>query len=153
LTPQKVERLGVGEALLVGREPGLRAFPALVDRRAVRLQAADILRSYFGFALPSGVLISELTAAQKQIVQITRALLHEPTTLVFDEPTAALVTREAEILFALIRRLRSEGITIIYVSHYLAEIENLCDSVTVLRSGRDVAVVDPRRLPPTPSPR
>jgi ribose transport system ATP-binding protein len=113
LTPQKVERLGVhfihqdrllppsftvGEALFLGCEPGLRAFPALVDRRAMRLQAADILRNYFGFALPSGVLISELTAAQKQIVQITRALLHEPTTLVFDEPTAALVTREAEIL-------------------------------------------------------
>jgi ribose transport system ATP-binding protein len=63
---------------------------------------------------------------------------------VFDEPTAALVTREAEILFALIRRLRSEGITIVYISHYLAEIENLCDSVTVLRNGKDVAVVDPR---------
>jgi ribose transport system ATP-binding protein len=162
LTPQKVERLGVhfihqdrllppsftvGEALFLGREPRLRAFPAVVNRRAMRLQAADILRDYFGFALPSGALISELTAAQKQIVQITRALLHEPTTLVFDEPTAALVTREAEILFALIRRLRSEGITIIYISHYLAEIENLCDSVTVLRNGKDVAVVDPRTTP------
>ena len=162
LTPQKVERLGVhfihqdrllppsftvGEALFLGREPRLRGFPAVVDRRAMRLQAADILRDYFGLALPSGVLISELTAAQKQIVQITRALLHNPSTLVFDEPTAALVTREAEILFTLIRRLRSEGITIVYISHYLAEIENLCDSVTVLRNGRDVAVVDPRTTP------
>jgi ribose transport system ATP-binding protein len=162
LTPQRVERLGVhfihqdrllppsftvGEALFLGREPRLRAFPVLVDRRAMRLKAADILRDYFGLALPSGVLVSELTAAQKQIVQITRALLHEPSTLVFDEPTAALVTREAEILFALIRRLRSEGITIVYISHYLAEIENLCDSVTVLRNGKDVAVVDPRTTP------
>jgi ribose transport system ATP-binding protein len=159
LTPQRVERVGVhfihqdrllppsftvGEALFLGREPRLRAFPAAVDRRAMRLQAADILRDYFGLALPSGVLISELTAAQKQIVQITRALLHNPSILVFDEPTAALDTREAEILFALIRRLRSEGITIVYISHYLAEIENLCDSVTVLRNGKDVAVVNPR---------
>src|ERR1700722_625402 len=159
LTPPKAEGLGihfihqdrllppsftVGEALFLGREPRLRAFPALVDRRAMRHQAADVLRDYFGLALRSGVLVSELTAAQKQIVQITRALLHSPSTLVFDEPTAALVTREAEILFALIRRLRSEGITIVYISHYLAEIENLCDSVTVLRNGKDVAVVDPR---------
>jgi ribose transport system ATP-binding protein len=162
LTPQKAERLGihfihqdrllppsftVGEALFLGREPRLRAFPPVIDRRAMRRQAAGMLRDYFGLALPSGVLISELTAAQKQIVQITRALLHSPSTLVFDEPTAALVTREAEILFALIRRLRSEGITIVYISHYLAEIENLCDSVTVLRNGKDVAVVDPRTTP------
>ena len=163
LTPQTAERLGVhfihqdrllppsftvGEALFLGREPRVRAFPALVDRRAMRRQAAEVLYDYFGVVLPAGVLISELTAAQKQIVQITRALLHGPSTLVFDEPTAALVTREAEILFALIRRLRSEGITIIYISHYLAEIENLCDSVTVLRNGRDVAVVDPRVISP-----
>jgi ribose transport system ATP-binding protein len=162
LTPQKVERLGihfihqerllppsltVGEALFLGREPRLRAFPLVIDRRAMRRRAADILRDYFGLALPSQVLISELTAAQKQIVQIIRALLHNPLTLVFDEPTAALVTREAEILFALIRRLRSEGMTIVYISHYLAEIENLCDSVTVLRNGKDVAVVDPRTTP------
>lgn len=162
LTPQKAERLGihfihqdrllppsftVGEALFLGREPRLRAFPPVIDRRAMRRQAAGMLRDYFGLALPAGVLISELTAAQKQIVQITRALLHNPSTLVFDEPTAALVTREAEILFALIRRLRSEGITIVYISHYLAEIENLCDSVTVLRNGKDVAVVDPRTTP------
>jgi ribose transport system ATP-binding protein len=162
LTPEKAERLGihfihqdrllppsftVGEALFLGREPRLRALPVLVDRRAMRRQAVDILRDYFGLVLPSGVLISDLTAAQKQIVQITRALLHSPSTLVFDEPTAALVTREAEILFSLIRRLRSEGITIIYISHYLAEIENLCDSVTVLRNGKDVAMVDPRTTP------
>jgi ribose transport system ATP-binding protein len=59
--------------------------------------------------------------------------------LVFDEPTAALVRRETDILFRLIRRLRDEGITIIYISHYLNEIEALCDHVTVLRNGQSVA--------------
>ncbi len=89
--------------------------------------------------LPKNALIGELSTAERQIVQITRALLHQPKVLVFDEPTAALVRREAEILFRLIRRLRDEGVTIIYISHYLNEIEELCDHVTVLRNGLDVA--------------
>ncbi|MGO7917391.1 sugar ABC transporter ATP-binding protein, partial [Rhizobium ruizarguesonis] len=69
----------------------------------------------------------------------TRALLNQPKVLVFDETTAALVRREADILFRLIRRMRDEGVTIIYISHYMNEIEELCDHVTVLRNGLDVA--------------
>jgi ribose transport system ATP-binding protein len=162
LTPQRVEALGihfihqdrllppsltVGEALLLGHEITVSRFLPLLNRRAMQRRASEILRSYFDIALPPGALISELTTAQKQIVQITRALLSNPRILVFDEPTAALVRREADILFALIRRLRAEGITVIYISHYLAEIEALCDTVTVLRNGRDVATVDPHRTP------
>ena len=86
-------------------------------------RAGEILGDYFGVRLPNSALISELSTAEKQIVQITRALLDQPKVLVFDEPTAALVRREADILFRLIRRLRDEGVTIIYISHYLNEIE------------------------------
>ena len=161
LTPHEVERLGihfihqdrllvpsftVGEALFLGREPRLRGLPFL-DRRGMQRRAAEILHDYFGLTLPAGALISTLTTAQKQIVQITRALLDKPSVLVFDEPTAALVRREADILFALIRRLKAEGITVIYISHYLNEIEELCDRVTVLRNGVDVATVDARTTP------
>lgn len=153
LTPRLVERLGihfihqdrllvpvftVGEALFLGREPRLGPTPFL-DRRAMRVRADEILDRYFGVHLPHDALISSLSTAQKQIVQITRALLDHPRVLVFDEPTAALVRREAEILFGLIRRLRDEGVTIIYISHYLGEIEDLCDTVTVLRNGRVAA--------------
>ncbi|CAM5770320.1 ribose import ATP-binding protein RbsA 1 [Labrys miyagiensis] len=162
LTPHHVERLGihfihqdrllvpsftVGEALLLGQEITLaprtvgRVIP-LLNRRAMQRHAAEILKNYFDLTLPPGALISSLTTAQKQIVQITRALLRKPSVIVFDEPTAALVRREADILFALIRRLRDEGITIVYISHYLNEIEALCDRVTVLRNGKDVASLD-----------
>jgi ribose transport system ATP-binding protein len=153
LTPHLCEELGihfihqdrllvptftVGEALFLGRETRLAGTP-FIDRRAMQKRASELLANYFGVDLPKNALISELSTAERQIVQITRALLHQPKVLVFDEPTAALVRREAEILFRLIRRLRDEGVTIIYISHYLNEIEELCDHVTVLRNGLDVA--------------
>lgn len=153
LTPHLVETLGihfihqdrllvptftVGEALFLGREPRLAGTPFL-DRRSMQRRAREILANYFDVDLPSNALIGDLSTAERQIVQITRALLNRPKVLVFDEPTAALVRREAEILFRLIRRLRDEGVTILYISHYLNEIEELCDSVTVLRNGLDVA--------------
>jgi ribose transport system ATP-binding protein len=155
LTPHVVEELGihfihqdrllvptftVGEALFLGREPRIEGTPFL-DRRNMQRRANGILDDYFGVKLANGALISELLTAQKQIVQIARALLNQPKILVFDEPTAALVRREADILFRLIRRLRDEGVTIIYISHYLTEIEELCDHVTVLRNGRTVAAL------------
>ncbi|MDX3925745.1 MAG: sugar ABC transporter ATP-binding protein [Shinella sp.] len=156
LTPHLVEELGihfihqdrllvpsftVGEALFLGREPRIPGTPFL-DRRLMQRRAAEILGRYFGLRLPNSALIAELSTAEKQIIQITRALLNQPKVLVFDEPTAALVHREAEILFRLIRRLRDEGITVVYISHYLNEIEELCDAVTVLRNGRDVATLE-----------
>ncbi|HBF28211.1 sugar ABC transporter ATP-binding protein [Rhizobium sp.] len=152
LSPHRIEKLGihfihqdrllvpsftVGEALFLGHEPRIAGTP-FTNRRAMKRQADAILQDYFGLRLPTNALVSELTTAQKQIVQITRALLAKPKVLVFDEPTAALVRREADILFALIRRLRSEGVTIIYISHYLGEIEDLCDDITVLRNGQVV---------------
>ncbi len=152
LSPHQVEKLGihfihqdrllvpsftVGEALFLGHEPRIAGTPFL-NRRAMKRQAEAILQTYFGLHLPTSTLVADLTTAQKQIVQITRALLAQPKVLVFDEPTAALVRREADILFALIRRLRSEGVTIVYISHYLGEIEALCDDITVLRNGQVV---------------
>lgn len=89
-------------------------------------------------------LIGELSSAEQQMVQIVRALLIKPRVLVFDEPSVALVQREVERLLRIVQRLRDDGLAIVYISHYLQEIEALCDRVTVLRNGRDVAEVSPR---------
>ena len=163
LTPHRAEQLGVhfihqdrllvptftvAESLFLGAEPRRFGLPLLHGAR-MRRRAAEILRDTFDVALPPDALVGELNAAQQQLVQITRALLNRPKVLVFDEPTAALVRREVDSLFAIIGRLRDQGITIVYISHYLHEIQEICGSVTVLRNGTDVGTVDPRATPMT----
>ncbi len=154
--PRAIERLGVhiihqepllvpgftvAEALFLGHEPG---YGPLVSWRAMRRQAEEAIASRFGLVLRGDEPVDALGAAERQIVQITRSLLKRPRVLVFDEPTASLVRSEANRLFAIIRRLREEGAAIVYVSHYLEEVRDLCDAVTVLRNGRNVSTVDPR---------
>jgi len=84
-----------------------------------------------------------LGPAEKKLVQIARALIDDQAQLViFDEPTAPLASGETEQVFKAIRRLQERGISIIYISHYLGEITELCDEVTVFRNGSNVAVMD-----------
>ena len=136
--------LTVGESLFLGREQRTGPF---INRRAMQRRAAELIHEYFDITLPPGALIGELNTAQQQIVQISRALLARPSVLIFDEPTASLVKREVDQLIEIIGRLREQGLSIIYISHYLQEIETLCDAVTVLRNGRDVGTVDPKSTP------
>jgi ribose transport system ATP-binding protein len=159
ISPRVIEQLGVhiihqeallppsftvAEALFLGAEP---SHGPIIAGRRMRRRAEEAIGAFFDLTLPRGALIGELSAAQRQIVQITRALLNKPRVLVFDEPTASLVRREANRLFGLIRRLRDEGTSVVYISHYLEEVRDLCERVTVLRNGRDVATVDPRATP------
>ena len=89
--------------------------------------------------------VGELNSAERQVLQITRALIRQPKILVFDEPSVALVKREVDQLLRIVKRLRDQGLSILYISHYLQEIDSRCEEVTVLRNGRDVAVVQPRQ--------
>ncbi|SNB79672.1 monosaccharide ABC transporter ATP-binding protein, CUT2 family [Arboricoccus pini] len=131
----------VAEALFLGHEVRLGPFLA---RRRMQASAQALMQRYFGRVLPGNRLIAELSTGEQQIVQIVRALLQEPQVLVLDEPTAALVRAEIDHLFEALNRLRAGGMTVVYISHYLSEIEALCDRVTVLRNGQTVATVDPR---------
>ncbi len=160
-SPRLIERLGVhiihqepmlvpgftvAEALFLGDEPRLGAGRSpVVSWRTMRRRAEEAIASRFGLSLRGDTPLDQLGAAERQIVQITRSLLKAPRVLVFDEPTASLVRSEANRLFAIIRRLREEGAAVLYVSHYLEEVRDLCDTVTVLRNGRDVATLDPAR--------
>jgi ribose transport system ATP-binding protein len=83
--------------------------------------------------------VSSLSIAGKQLVEISKALSHEANVLIMDEPTAVLTERETESLFRLIGELKSQGVTVIYISHRLIEVELLCDRATVLRDGHLVA--------------
>lgn len=84
----------------------------------------------------------DLSVAQREQVSIAAALLRDPKILILDEPTASLSEKEAELLFTMIRSLRDQGVTIIYISHYLDEVLDLVDRITVLRDGRLVETRD-----------
>jgi ABC-type sugar transport system ATPase subunit len=129
--------LSVAENIYLGREPGglLGLHRGTMVRDAERLIARLDLHDIGAV----GTSVSALSVARQQLVEITRALSCQTRILVLDEPTSALSQAETEALFTTLRRLRSEDVGIIYISHRLEEILRLADRVTVLRDGRAVA--------------
>ena len=126
----------MAENVFLGRQPVGRF--GLVDRRRMQGETARLL-GRLGVELDPGTPLGELPMASRQLVAIARAVSSSARVLVFDEPTTSLTQRESDLLFAAIRRLRADGIGIVYVSHRMEEIFDLCDRVTVLRDGRHVA--------------
>lgn len=129
------DALSVGENVALGME---------MPPRMVRLEQRirDVSQTY-GLPLDPGRIVGELSAGERQRVEIIRCLLQEPRLLIMDEPTSVLTPQEVEILFATLRKLVSEGVTILYISHKLEEIRQLCDRATILRGGRKVATCRP----------
>jgi ribose transport system ATP-binding protein len=115
-------------------------FGLLNGRRMVREAQATL--AGLGFSLPAEALLSTLTIGQQQLVATARAALRGTRFLIFDEPTAYLTRQEAAQLFALIRRLKGEGVTIVYISHRLEEVFELADRVSILRDGQLIATHD-----------
>jgi ribose transport system ATP-binding protein len=130
---QLVAQLDVTSNILLGIEI-TRAF-GLLDRAAMRSKVEQALaRVEAGFS--PDMLVRDLSIAQRAQVAIAAALMRNPTALILDEPTASLSDREAEHLLGVVRGLRSQGVTVIYISHYLDEVLSLVDRVSVLRDGR-----------------
>jgi L-arabinose transport system ATP-binding protein len=131
----------VAENVYLGALPR-RAGRAL-DRAALnRRVRADLERLGFERVIDPDTLGSRLTPAQRQLVEILRALTTDAKVIAFDEPTSSLSENEVEALFALIRRLREDGLAVIYVSHRMQEIFQLADRIAVLRDGGLVGVRD-----------
>jgi ribose transport system ATP-binding protein len=127
--------LTVGENLFLGREPLNRL--GLIDWAALREESRRNLAAVRQTIDPSTP-VERLGVAQQQMVEIARALSLNARLIVMDEPTGALTDVETAILFEAIRHLRDQGKAIVYISHRLGEIFQICDSVTVLRDGRMV---------------
>ncbi len=129
-----VPNLTVAENLLLGREPVVGGWFGPLRRRALRhLAAAAIERS--GFDLDPDELVADLTRAGRQLVEFTRALDLDARIVILDEPTSALTAEETAGLFTAVRRLTSIGATVIYITHRLDEVAEICDRVLVLRDG------------------
>lgn len=135
-----VQHFTVTESVFMGQE--LSGLDGL-SRRQMKQQTEAFFRDALGTDMDGSTLIRDLGIAERKLVQIARALIDGAAKLVvFDEPTAPLSSGETEKLFAAINKLKERGIAMIYVSHYLAEITDICDRVTVLRNGKNVSVFD-----------
>ena len=132
-----VPDMTVAENIALGREPAGR-FSGLLSHRALRQRSEEEVRE-FGLALPMDVAVRHLGVAAKQQTEIARALAKRARILIMDEPTARLAPHERQQLFAIMRRLAQSGVGIIYISHFLEEIFEIADRVTVLRDGAVVA--------------
>jgi len=129
--------LSVGENFFMGSLP-LKG--GLVDWNLV-FNKTDEFLARRGIAVDSRHLVSELTIARQQLVAIAKVVWQGARVIIFDEPTALLTTAETDMLFEIIRRLRREGKSIVYISHRMEEIFAICDRVTVLKDGRYVATM------------
>ena len=126
----------VAENLFLGREP--RRLGCIVDRAALHRRAAALLHR-LRFRIEPTAAMRSLSLAQTQLVEIAKAISHESTVLIMDEPTSAIGEAEAAILFDAIRTLTAQGVGVIYVSHRLTEIFDIADEYTVFRDGGFVA--------------
>ncbi|HEV3173863.1 MAG TPA: sugar ABC transporter ATP-binding protein [Actinocrinis sp.] len=134
--PEIVPHVSVAENVYLGALP--RRGRVLDKRTLLGQVRADIERHGFSGLLDPRTLGSDLSPAQRQLVEILRALVGEVRVIAFDEPTSSLSDHEVEALFGLIRRLRDGGVAIVYVSHRMPEIFTIADRVAVLRDGRYV---------------
>jgi ribose transport system ATP-binding protein len=130
--------LTVAENMLLGREIIKGGF---IDRTAMIAACQPVLER-LGVNFTPTTIVSTLSMAERQLVEIARALIANSKVLVMDEPTTSLSSRETERLFALVRQLKSEGLAIIYISHRMGEIYELSDRVSVLRDGQYIGTLE-----------
>lgn len=127
--------LSVMENILLGIEPSRHG---LVQWKAMKEQALHAMRTVGLDSIDPEIPVGRLSIAQQQLVEIARAVALKSRVLVLDEPTSSLTAKDVDTLFELVRSLSSQGISVIYISHFLEEVKTLSDRFTVLRDGKSV---------------
>lgn len=128
-----VPNINVAKNLLLGRLPS--KYAGMIDSKKLYSDAKKVLKSVHLNDLNPDELVGTLSVAQQQLIEIAKHVSRESIIMIMDEPTAALPIEDVKTLFTIIRRLKEEGLAIIYISHRLEEIFEVADSVTVLRNG------------------
>jgi ribose transport system ATP-binding protein len=131
--------LSVADNIIVSNPP--QRF-GMIDRKAQRLLAEDALARAGGADIHPSALVKDLPLSRRQIVEIAKALARKPRVLILDEATSALTASDVQTVFEVLKRLRSEGIALLYISHRMHEIAELADDCTVFRNGRNVATYE-----------
>lgn len=132
-----VPYLTVAANIYLGREPRRGARGAFIDEKTMHERASALLRE-LGVELDPGEQVGRLSVARQQIVEIAKALSFNAAVIAMDEPTSALTHAEQERLFGIVRKLKSSGVSVLYISHRMEEIFELADRVTVMRDGQVV---------------
>ena len=127
------DNLDVGANIFLGREPRKHG---LIDKRKIREDSLDLLKRV-GLNVSPDTIVASLPIGQQQLVEIARALSVNARVLIMDEPTSSLSSHEAETLFTVVKDLRRNGVSVIYISHRLGEVKELADRVTVFRDGEN----------------
>ncbi len=135
--------LSVAENLFLGRQP--QRF-GMVSSRSMNNMARELLQQY-GMDIDVGRQLDRFSVAIQQVIAIARAVDLSGKVLILDEPTASLDTHEVEMLFGIVRRLKQRGLGIIFITHFLDQVYEICDRITVLRNGRLVGTRDANGLP------
>jgi ribose transport system ATP-binding protein len=133
----------VAENVYAGHEPRRLG---LVHRAALRRGTRDVFARLGIQHLDPDALVNDLSLADRQLIEIAKALVHDPRVLILDEGTSALAAEEVTKLFKLLRVLREQGLAIIFISHRIPELREIADRITILRDGRDVLVADMARF-------
>jgi ribose transport system ATP-binding protein len=135
------ENLDVAANVYIGREPRKGGALRLVDEKRQREMAAHLLK-LVGANFGPAALVANLSLAQRQLVEIAKALSVEARVVILDEPTSSLPLAETDKLLAVIAGLKARGVSVIFISHRLHEIERVADRVVVLRDGKLVGILD-----------
>jgi ribose transport system ATP-binding protein len=130
-----LDNLDVAANVFLGREPRHRWLP-LIDRRTIHANTAPLLKR-LGLDIPTTARLDRLSLAQQQMVEIAKALSLNARLIILDEPTSSLTLTETERLLALVGELRDQGVSLVYISHRLGEVDRCADRVVVLRDGKN----------------
>ena len=132
--------LTVEENMFLGKE--IKKAFGICDRKAMRKRVQEIL-DMLGVDIDPAQRMDELSIGQQQMIEIAKALMVDAKVIIMDEPTAALTQSETEVLFKVVNSLRKKGVSIVYISHRMEEIFELCDRITILRDG---TYIDTKRI-------
>lgn len=130
-----VPHLTVEENIMLGKELHSWGF---VQRKEMKKRVKDALELVHHPEISLDIPVRKLSIGARQVVEITRALMEKAKILVMDEPTSSLSQEDSDLLFQIIKRLKAQGVSIIYISHFLEEVQKVADSFTVLRDGKEI---------------
>ncbi|KXF75137.1 lantibiotic ABC transporter permease [Paramesorhizobium deserti] len=135
------QEMALATDLTVAENIFLSEIPSIISWRDLNRRARQLIDS-LGFSIHPGATVRDLSVAHQQVVEIAKALSRNARVIVFDEPTAVLSVQDAERLLGIIRKLREQGVGIVYISHRLDEVFRIADRITVMKDGASVATVN-----------